>query len=64
MIQVDIPFKVFMVIGGIITICKMAFLVSLVKNPPVVQEMQETQESQETSLGWEDPPGGGHINPL
>ena len=64
MIQVDIPFKVFMVIGGIITIYKMAFLVSLVKNPPVMKEMQETQESQEISLGREDPPGGGHDNPL
>ena len=64
MIQVDIPFKVFMVIGGIITIYKMAFLVTLVKNPPVVQERQETQESQETSLSREDPPGGGHDNPL
>ena len=32
-----------------------------VKNPPTVQEMQETQVQ---SLGQEDSPGGGHGNPL
>ena len=26
--------------------------------------MQETQETGVPSLGWEDPPGGGHGNPL
>ena len=31
-----------------------------VKNPPV---MQETQETQVRSLGWEDSPGGGNGNP-
>lgn len=38
MIQVDIPFKVFMVIGGIITIYKMAFLMTPQDS---LQEMQE-----------------------
>ena len=48
---------------------------SAVKNPPAVQEMQETrvpslgqdqeiQETQVQSQGWEDSPGGGHGNPL
>ena len=31
------------------------------KNPP---EMQEPQETQVRSLGREDSPGGGHGNPL
>lgn len=35
--------KVFTVIDGIITIYKMAFLVTCGKNPPAVQEMQQTQ---------------------
>ena len=30
----------------------------MVKNPPAVQE------TWVPSLGWEDPPGGGHDNPL
>ena len=34
---------------------------SAVKNPPAMQEMQETWVR---SLGWEDPPGVGHGNPL
>ena len=31
------------------------------KNPPAMQEMQETWVQ---CLGREDPPGGGHGNPL
>ena len=34
---------------------------SVVKNLPAMQEMQEIWVQ---SLGWEDPPGGGHGNPL
>ena len=33
----------------------------MVKNPPAVQETQETRVQ---SLGWEDSPGGGHGNIL
>ena len=34
---------------------------SVVKNPPAMQELQETKVG---SLGWEDSPGGGHGYPL
>ena len=34
---------------------------SAVKNPPA---MQRPQEPRVRSLGQEDPPGGGHDNPL
>ena len=34
----------------------------MVKNPPAVQETWV--QSLGSSLGWEDPPGGGHGNPL
>ena len=47
---------------GNVQTCFMGFpRCSAVKNPLAMQEPQQTQV---WSLGWEDPPGGGHGNPL
>ena len=35
-----------------------------VKNLPAMQENRRHGQVQLPSLGWEDPPGGGHGNPF
>ena len=42
----------------------MAFQVALGVKKITHLPLQETQEMWDQSLGWEDPPGGGHGNPL
>ena len=42
----------------------MTFQVALGVKKKTRLPLQETQEMWDQSLGWEDPPGGGHGNPL